>query len=313
MMFIVFVNITAFLCSSVQVFHDYFGIGFVVIEAISVVIFTVEFLLRLYVSTERKSLRKKGPFWGRVFYCLRLLTIFDILSFLPFWPLVFAQIIVPSSVSSIDKDILIIVRILRLVALAKIDRYSSGLKIFLYTLYKKRSALFTSFLLSLGVMILTASMLWWTETFNPAGSLFPSIPSAIYMSILMLTQMDYPQNPSYWTNLVVSFTSVLSLYIFGMPVAMLSDGFKFVAQEFNIGAANVVDGSESDTTDCDENPDGQELIKQRLGESVWCAHCDHCRKCLIELETQSYTAAYKEVSKTLSKQVLSLTSFRKVE
>jgi hypothetical protein len=57
------VNSTLFIISTIKTIENLYGTIFKVIEGITIFVFTIEYILRVYVCIERKSLREKGWFW----------------------------------------------------------------------------------------------------------------------------------------------------------------------------------------------------------------------------------------------------------
>lgn len=58
---------------------------FETIEWVSVSIFTLEYVMRLWACMEDPKCAKAGPFWGRVRYALGFYALVDMLSILPNW------------------------------------------------------------------------------------------------------------------------------------------------------------------------------------------------------------------------------------
>jgi ABC-type phosphate transport system permease subunit len=47
----------------------------------------------------------------------------------------------------------------------------------------------------------------------------------MYISVLTLTGMDYPQNATIFGNLITAITAVVSIYIFAIPIGILASVF----------------------------------------------------------------------------------------
>src|SRR5262249_42468381 len=86
-------------------------IAFAWIEAVSIVLFTAEYRLRLWVAVEEPHGRFRGT-WGRVRYAATPMAVIDLLAILPYWlgPLIAA-----------DPSIAILLRVLRLLKMVRIS------------------------------------------------------------------------------------------------------------------------------------------------------------------------------------------------
>jgi voltage-gated potassium channel len=92
---------------------------FRIIEGITIIIFTIEFFLRAYVSIERKSLRPKGWFFGRLSYLTRFMSIIDLIAILPFYVYLILEFMNIESNSGLFS----LLRMLRLFRLIKVKNF----------------------------------------------------------------------------------------------------------------------------------------------------------------------------------------------
>ena len=85
-------------------------------ELVSVIIFTIEYLLRVWVSREHPDYDDYGPFKSRVLYMTRFFSVIDLLSIAPYWI---------SCLPFVDEspDFVTAIRVFRLVRLFKADKY----------------------------------------------------------------------------------------------------------------------------------------------------------------------------------------------
>jgi len=66
MVLLIIFNVLAVILESVPAYHDAFGAEFFVFDVVSITIFTVEYVLRLWVSIEIPAIRQRGPLRGRL-------------------------------------------------------------------------------------------------------------------------------------------------------------------------------------------------------------------------------------------------------
>ena len=85
MVAIIVANVAAVAMETVASFDAKYGGAMRVFELMSVAIFTVEYLLRLWVADEHLPLRRYGPVMARVRFALGPYPIIDFLAFAPFY------------------------------------------------------------------------------------------------------------------------------------------------------------------------------------------------------------------------------------
>lgn len=88
---------------------------FEVAEAVSVVIFTFEYILRIWACMEFPNIAQKGPIWGRLAYALTFFPLVDLLSIAPYW--------IAIVLGGESPDFTTAIRVFRLVRLLKADKY----------------------------------------------------------------------------------------------------------------------------------------------------------------------------------------------
>jgi hypothetical protein len=97
---LIFLNVLAFLVGNVIIegqfengvcivdcidVHAKYLSAFQGFELFSVIIFTMEYTMRIWASYESPLYCSKGPFWGRISYALTFFCMVDLVSILPFW------------------------------------------------------------------------------------------------------------------------------------------------------------------------------------------------------------------------------------
>jgi voltage-gated potassium channel len=121
-------------------------------EVMTVAVFSVEYLLRVWSSVERKS--DKTPLQARLHYMISFHAIIDIIAILPFY------IMMLGAFGSIDMRFLRAVRLLRVL---KLTRYSAAMNMVFITFRDNARALAAAFLILLTVMLLAASGMYYFE------------------------------------------------------------------------------------------------------------------------------------------------------
>src|SRR4030067_1646922 len=80
---LIILNVLAVIVDTVQSIHLKFGDYFYVFEVFSVVVFTIEYILRVWSCTVNPKFQ--GPIVGSIRFMLTPLSIIDLLAFLPFY------------------------------------------------------------------------------------------------------------------------------------------------------------------------------------------------------------------------------------
>ena len=158
-------NAVALILGTVEQIHDTAPLAFRVFEIFSVGVFTVEYLLRVWCCTLDQ--RYSSPVWGRLRYASSPLALVDLLAIVPFYMALFGVF------SALDLRLL---RTLRLLAqVARLSRYSSGIRTLARVLHDKGPQLLTVIMV-LGVLLLIAASLMFFAEHRAQPEKFASIP-----------------------------------------------------------------------------------------------------------------------------------------
>ena len=176
---LVVLNILAVTLESVSDFSVNYARQFYIVESFSVVIFSVEYLMRVWASAAKQDSH------GRIFGSARLGYIFsfsgliDLVSILPFY----LQALFPG----LDLRVL---RTLRLLRIFKLSHYNTAIEDLFSAIYEERKSFIAAFYLLIIAFVLTSSLIYFAEhRAQPVE--FASIPDAMYWSLITLTTVGY--------------------------------------------------------------------------------------------------------------------------
>ena len=188
---------------------------FFLFEVISVGIFTVEYLLRLWAITLKPSFQ--GPVSGRVRYALTPLALADLLSILPFY-LPFAL--------TVDLRILRLLRLFRLFRLFKMTRYVESMRTFHNVFRAKRAELTLTVIMILLLLIFASSAMYAAEH-EAQPDKFSSIPETLWWGVVTLTTIGYGDvYPITSVGKVIGgIIAFLGIGLFALPAGILASGF----------------------------------------------------------------------------------------
>ncbi|WP_416897125.1 MAG: cyclic nucleotide-gated ion channel [Minwuia sp.] len=208
------INIAAVVLETVPSIHDEYEIDFLIVEWVSVIIFTVEYLLRLWVAPEHPSLRRLGPVRSRLRYAISFQALVDLAAVLPFYL---------SHVFGIDLRIL---RVLRLLRFLKLMRYSSAMMTMQRVIYDERRALLASLLIMLGLLIMASTAMYYAEH-NAQPEVFGSIPAAMWWGLATLTTVGYGDLVPHTLagKMIGGVVMLIGLGMFALPIGILATGF----------------------------------------------------------------------------------------
>jgi len=175
---LIVVNVAAVMLESVPAIGAAWARPFAALEIVSVALFTVEYLLRLWSCVEHPDGRYAHPLRGRLRYARTPLAVVDLLAVLPFYL---------GTIAGIDLRLL---RVARLVRVFKLTRYSVAMAALLDVL-REESASFGAALFILVVMLVFASagIYYFERDAQPEN--FASIPAAVWWAVATLTTVGY--------------------------------------------------------------------------------------------------------------------------
>lgn len=179
LMVLIFLNVLAVILETENKLYLRYRPFFHWFEVVSVLIFTVEYLLRLWSVTESENCRH--PLWGRIRYLLTPMAIIDLLAILPFYlPMVIRA----------DLRFLRALRLFRIFRLLKLGRYVKSLRTIKNVFKEKRGELFIAIFSVLILLIVASSLMYFVEN-EAQPDKFSSIPAAMWWGIATLTTIGY--------------------------------------------------------------------------------------------------------------------------
>lgn len=161
-MTLIILNVLSVILETVQSIDIVFKKSFYYFEVISVIIFTIEYILRLWSCTE--SEKNRSRLTGRLMYMVSPMAIIDLAAILPFYiPMILV----------LDLRFIRAIRLLRIFRIFKMGRYSNSLQMLINVFRsKKPELLITVFVLSI-LLIISSSLMYFLEH-EKQPDLFPA-------------------------------------------------------------------------------------------------------------------------------------------
>ena len=207
-------NVVAVILESVPELEMRYRAFFKVFEIVSVVLFSIEYILRVWSYIDRPDVTDKSPFWGRLRYMATPYALIDLIAILPSYLALFV---------SLDLRFLRVIRLLRLL---KFTRYSYAMQALLDALRIEAYSLGAALFLLLILFVLASSGIYLLEHQEQPES-FGSIPAAMWWAMATLTTVGYGDVvPA--TTLGKFFGGCITIIGVGMvalPAGIIASGF----------------------------------------------------------------------------------------
>lgn len=215
LLLLILVNVVVVVLESVAAINAEYGELFLRFEVFSVAVFSVEYVLRLWVCT--LDGRYRGRLKGRWRYAWTPMALIDLLAVLPFYlPLVFTM----------DLRMLRLLRLFRLLRLLKALRYSESLKVFGDVYRMKRSELAMCFMAILFLLVAASALLFHLEH-EAQPEAFSSIPASMWWGVATLTTVGYgdiyPITPA--GKFFGALIALAGIGLFALPAGIIGSGF----------------------------------------------------------------------------------------
>ncbi len=189
-----------------RIFHDF--------DVWSVLVFSIEYVLRVWTAVEMEDPRFHHPLWGRLRYATTWLALIDLAAILPFYLGIFFELDLRT------------MRVLRLLRLLKLTRYSQAMTIMAAVLRQEARAIGAVLFVFVVILVFVSSLMYLAEhTAQPM--LFDSIPSALLWCVVTMTTLGYGDMVPVTAlgRVIGACTAVLGLGMIALPAGVLASGF----------------------------------------------------------------------------------------
>lgn len=210
----VVVSVLAVILESVHGIEYLLNLEFIILDAIAVSIFTLEYCLRMYCCVEEPGYQRAVS--GRLKMAKSTSSIIDLLAIAPFFLEVFLHHLVD----------LRFMRVFRLLRLLKLSRYTGATQSLSKVIAREWPVMAASTFIMLLLVVMTASLGFLFEH-EAQPDKFENIPQAIYWAVITLASVGYgdisPITPAGRAMTIV--LSLIGIGIFAIPAAILSSAF----------------------------------------------------------------------------------------
>ncbi|HRG81508.1 MAG TPA: ion transporter [Chitinophagaceae bacterium] len=216
---LIILNVIAVILETVQELHDQYSDFFYYFDLVSVIIFTVEYVLRVWSSNHEE--KYKHSVWGRIKYMFSVGALIDLLAILPFFLHLFFGL-------GIDLREIRMLRLLRVLRLFRLTAYTDSAHMIVNVFKKRSKELTISFALAIFLIIIASCLIYFAEHQHPENKLkFSSIPATLWWAVVTLTTTGYGDMYP-MTVIGKTMAGVIMLTgvaFFAIPAGILSAGF----------------------------------------------------------------------------------------
>ncbi len=213
---LVLASITAVALETVPWMAEAWTGWFVAAEILAIVVFTVEYGLRLWCAPEHAPWRGRSALSARLAFARQPQAIVDLVAIVPFY----LALLGPGE----DLKALLVLRLFRFLKLA---RYSPSVQSLLDAISSERRALMGCGVLLLGTMLVCAAAMHAVEHDAQPDKL-GTLPDAMYWAIVTLTTVGYGDvyPVTALGRVVAALTAILGIVMLALPVGIVAGAFQ---------------------------------------------------------------------------------------
>lgn len=214
-MILIVMNVVAVVLETIAPYKDEWSIFFKYFEYFSVIIFTIEYLMRIFVadlifptSSKLKSVFK---------FVLSPYGLIDLLAITPFYlPFIF----------KFDLRFIRILRLIRFLRILKINRYNNSLTLIGSVIKEKKNELLTTGFVTCLILFMASFLMYHVEG-EAQPDKFPNVLSCFWWAIATLTTIGYGDvYPITVLGKIISgLIAVLGIGLVALPTGLISAGF----------------------------------------------------------------------------------------
>ena len=253
---VVVLNVLAIILESVHSLHEEFNLFFHIFDLTSVMIFTAEYVLRVWSYGEKYKPEDGGAWRGRKEYMFSFYGFIDFFGTMPFY----AQLLFPG----LDLRVL---RIFRLMRIFKLTRYNHALQD-LFEALKAEKDSFTSALFLVLISCLLFSSLIYIAEGHLQPEIFPSIPATMKWFLLTIISGWGNVDPvSIFGIVLVVLTQVLAIALAAILTGVVATAYTTQVQRREAIYETEIREALADGIITGDEAEHLERLKQKFGMS----------------------------------------------
>lgn len=222
LLLIIVVNVGCCIVDTIPSVHDSYDAIFDNIEIVSLVVFGVEYLIRLWVSPENPLFQREDDNKARFAWACSSAGVVDLIAVAPF---------LISLAVDIDLRVIVLLRLLRFF---KIARYSPGFRSLSAAVRAERHALGACLVILISVILISSGLIYTVESAAQPDK-FGSIPEAMWWAAATVTTVGYGDVvPVTMIGRVIGvFTMISGLLMLALPAGIIATSFASIISRHN--------------------------------------------------------------------------------
>lgn len=213
-MSLIILNLIAIILDTVSSIHTTFQPVFRIFEIFSISVFSIEYLMRIYVADLTHPSTSK--FRSILKFMFSVYGLIDLMAILPFY--------LPFLIK-VDLRFLRILRLIRFVRIFKFNRYNNSLNLIWSVIKDKKTELTTTGFMAMLVIVIAAILMYYVEG-EKQPQAFPNILASFWWAIATLTTIGYgdivPITPL--GKLLSGIIALLGVGLVALPTGLISAG-----------------------------------------------------------------------------------------
>lgn len=212
---LIIINVLAIILESFKGLYAQYGAWFSNLELVSIVIFTAEYLARIWTADLKfPEIRDLSAI---IKHIKTPLAIIDLLAILPFY--------IPA-ILPVDLRVFRLLRLSRLLRVFKLSRYSSALQIIGKVIKREKDQLALTFFVTSILLLLAATLMYHAENSIQPDS-FPNIIASFWWAVATLTTVGYGDvyPVTVMGKILSAVVAILGIGIVALPTGILASGF----------------------------------------------------------------------------------------
>jgi voltage-gated potassium channel len=253
---VVVLNVAAIILESVQELHDAYEAYFHIFDLASVMVFTAEYILRVWSYGVKYKAADGGSWRGRKEYIFSFYGFIDFFGTMPFY----AQLLFPG----LDLRFL---RLFRLMRIFKLSRYNSALSDLIEAVKAEKDS-FTSAMFLLLISCLLFSSLIYIAEGHAQPDVFPSIPATMKWYLLTIISGWGNVDPvTIFGVVLVIVTQILAIALAAILTGVVATAYNAQVQRREIMYETEIREVLADGIVTEEEREHLEVLRRQFGMS----------------------------------------------
>ncbi len=278
---LILANVAAVIIESDCDISRQYSTQFALFEIISVFIFSIEYLVRVWACIEGKRFKHHSSLEARLRYMISPIAVIDLIAIAPFFISFFIMI---------DLRYLRLLRVLRLL---KLMHYFKGFNIFLTVIVKELKNIAAAIMVMMFLIVIAASLMYTLES-EAQPEVFGNILHSLWWAVVTMTTVGYGDvTPvTILGKVVATIIMLIGVGLVALPTAMLAARFgeelrerkrNLDAEVKDVLSDGLIDGDEyrelkEITEKLELRPEDLEETITFLKKGPYGGKCPHCGK-----------------------------------